>query len=112
MREERTEKENDIYDFTKNLLLLRKNHSSLRTGELIHFPPKNELYVYFRANNAEKILVVLNNSPRKMKLDLKAYSKIISDSFELVNLGTNNEVEIIGNMIEINPKSGNIFLIK
>ena len=47
-----------------------------------------------------------------MKLDLKLYQKIIGDSFNLINLETNKEVDIINNIIEISPQSGNIFLIK
>jgi neopullulanase len=112
LKEQRTKEENQIYDAIKNLLSLRKNHSSLRSGKLIHFPPKGEMYVYLRAKEVEKILVVLNNNPRKMKLDLNAYNKIVGDYTKLINLETNNEVEIISNMIEIKPKSGNIFLIK
>jgi len=112
MREERTEKENDIYNFTKNLLTLRKNHSSLRKGELIHFPPKDELYVYFRINSAENILVVLNNSSEEKKLDLKSYKSIIGNNPSVVDLLVKQRFEMIGDMIEIMPKSSNIFLIK
>ena len=110
--EGRTKEENLIYHFVENLISIRKNHSSLRKGKLIHFPPKDELYVYFRLDDSEKILVVLNNSHGKMKLDLKLYQKIIGDSFNLINLETNKEVDIINNIIEISPQSGNIFLIK
>lgn len=108
----RTKEENQIYSFVKNLISIRNNHSSLKSGKLIHFPPKNESYIYFRLDDSEKILVALNNSSDRIKLDLKPYQKIIGDSFNLINLEINKEVDIFNYIIEISPKSGNIFLIK
>jgi neopullulanase len=112
IRDRRTENENEIYDFIKNLLSLRKYYSSLRTGELIHFPPKDELYVYFKISNAENILVVLNNGSDEKKLDLKSYKSIVGNNPSVVDLLAKQRFEKIGDMIEIGPKSSNIFLIK
>jgi hypothetical protein len=60
----------------------------------------------------DKVLIVLNNSSQRKKIDLNPYRKIIGDNFNLINLETNKEVEIFTKIIEISSKSGNIFLIK
>ena len=111
--EERTKEEKQIYYFIKDILSLRKSHSSLRNGKLIHFPPKNEMYVYFRSDDFETIAVVLNNNKDKVKLNLKSFNKIIADDKKIYNLQISGRTEASDDkIIEIVPKSSGIYLIK
>ena len=109
----RTEIENQIYHFIKNLIQLRKNHSSLRHGGIIHFPPKDEVYIYFRIDDNEKVLVVLNNGGHKINIDLKSFSKIIGNNPKVVDLWEiQNEMYINNSVLELASNSSGIFLIK
>lgn len=111
--EGRSRAENQIYHFVKNLISLRKNHFSLRHGSLIHFPPKSEVYTYFRIDDNEKVLVVLNNGEHKVNINLKSFSDIIGNNARAVDLWkSQNEKFIDNNVLELAPNSSGIFLIK
>ena len=57
-----SETETENLAFTKKLLNWRKGKEVIHTGKLKHFVPENGLYVYFRYNDTESVMVVLNNS--------------------------------------------------
>lgn len=98
----RTVKENELFGFLKNLINLRKNSAALSQGRLIHFPPKDELYVYFRIDPSETVMIILNNSAREQYLNMSAFGRITGKNFILLNLETDE-------LKEMNPES-NIFI--
>jgi neopullulanase len=55
-----TEKEASA--FTKKLLNWRKGKEVIHNGKLKQYIPENNLYVYFRYNDDESVMVILNNS--------------------------------------------------
>jgi len=54
--------EKEAYAFTKKLLNWRKGKEVIHEGKLKQFIPENNLYVYFRYNDSESVMVILNNS--------------------------------------------------
>jgi neopullulanase len=63
----RTEQEQDIYRYTRQLLNIRKSLPALQRGRLTHFRPNHEVYVYFRTLDGQQIMVVVNrNAGRQM----------------------------------------------
>lgn len=60
--EGRTIMQNHAFDYLNNLLKWRKNKTVIHTGKLRHFIPENGVYVYFRFNDDESVMVILNNS--------------------------------------------------
>jgi glycosidase len=109
----RTELENQIYDFTKNLIELRKTHTSLQNGKIVHFPPKNELYIYFRYDDNEKILVAINNSEKENIIDLNSYKSLIGNNIKLPEILLGKEdAKIVGDYVKIKAKSSAVLLLK
>ncbi len=43
----------------------------------MQFIPQNNVYVYFRYNDDEKVMVVINNSPKEQALDLNRFSEML-----------------------------------
>lgn len=113
IEDERTELENQIYSFVKNLITIRKNHSSLQNGRLIHFPPQNELYIYFRTDDSEKTAIVINNNSIENVVDFDLYKKILGKNPEIksILLGVDN-IQISEKLIKIKSKASSIILIK
>ena len=68
----RTESENEMLEFCRQLLQLRKKHRALTVGKLIHFNPtwQNDCYKYLRIHPEEKILVVANGNTDPVHADL------------------------------------------
>lgn len=62
-----TATEKDACSFTKNLLNWRKGKEVIHTGKLKQFIPENNLYVYFRYNDKESVMVILNNSDKETR---------------------------------------------
>ncbi len=69
--EGRTKRENEAWTYLQTLLNWRKTASAIHNGKLIHFIPENEVYVYFRQNNEQTVMVILNNGyqPKVLKTD-------------------------------------------
>ncbi|WP_426277541.1 glycoside hydrolase family 13 protein [Chryseobacterium sp. S-02] len=91
-----TPEQKEFYQFTQKLLNWRKGNEVIHSGKTKNFVPQNNVFVYFRYNEKESVMVVLNNDEKEQKLDvarfaesLKGFSKgkdIISDKeFSLQN---------------------------
>ncbi|MDR3651991.1 MAG: glycoside hydrolase family 13 protein [Paludibacter sp.] len=80
----RTPMQNEYYDFTAKLLNWRKNKTVIHTGLLTHYVPENDVYVYFRYNDTEKIMVVINNN----ETDQTIKTDHFAESLENVTTGT------------------------
>ncbi|AFH49447.1 Alpha-amylase [Ignavibacterium album JCM 16511] len=109
----RTDIENDIFNYTQKLISLRKNFKSLSEGNLIHYYPFNNLYVYFRNLNEETTMIVVNGSDKKQTIDFTSYSEMLSTKSKLIDLMNDYEIIFSNNSkMEIEPLSSKIFLIE
>ncbi|OAB78708.1 glycoside hydrolase family 13 protein [Cochleicola gelatinilyticus] len=71
----RTESQNAYHNFTKKLLNWRKEKEVMHTGEFLHYIPFDDVYVYFRYNDAERVMVVLNNTSEEKTIALDRFSE-------------------------------------
>jgi glycosidase len=82
----RTPSEREWFSFVRNLLHLRSSHESLSRGALVHFPPDDELYVYFRIGEDSKFMVAVNNGDRQKTLRLERYRRYVPSTATLVQI--------------------------
>jgi hypothetical protein len=63
-------------------------------GKMMHFVPENNIYVYFRYDNDEKVMVVLSLNKKDISLDLKRFKELLPSSFVATEIisGTNMEL--------------------
>lgn len=73
--EGRTETQKAFHSFTKKVLNFRKNNEVLHFGKMLQFLPDNNVYVYFRYNENDRVMVVINNSLESRELDLSRYAE-------------------------------------
>ncbi len=73
-----TREEQDMHQFTKRLLNWRKNAEVIHTGKLTHYAPMKGVYVYFRDNGKERVMVVLNKNTEPYELELEKFSPQLS----------------------------------
>ncbi|NWF88827.1 MAG: cyclomaltodextrinase C-terminal domain-containing protein [Ignavibacteriaceae bacterium] len=113
VKEGRTQKENDLVQFMKNLISLRKKHSALQTGKLMHFPPKENIYIYFRVDENEKFMIIINNNNYHVQININAYASIVGTIRHAIDLSDNKELDISANsFINIDSNSSRIILLK
>lgn len=70
-----TKEQKEFYDFTQKILNWRKGKEVIHTGKTTHYMPKESVYVYFRYNEKEKVMVVLNNNEKAQTLDLSRFAE-------------------------------------
>ena len=108
----RTAEENDIFNFTRQLLKIRAAYKSLQQGSLIHFKPRNEVYVYFRILNNEHVMVVVNHNTAKQVVDLSPFANQLQGGIALRNVITGTETALSGSSaLDLEGMSGAIFEI-
>lgn len=109
----RSDYENDLFNYTKKLIWLRKEFKSLSQGELYHYFPFNNVYVYFRKLNDETTMIVANGSNKEQKINFSDYKEMLSSSKKLIELLTDKEILLNKeNNLSIKPLSTRVFLLE
>ena len=75
----RTEVQKKYFDSMAKLLNWRKTKTVIHTGSLTHYCPEKDVYVYFRYNDTEKIMVIINNNETATDLKINRYTESIED---------------------------------
>jgi len=71
----RTAVQNEYHSYLAKLLNWRKNKPVIHTGQLTHYIPENDIYVYFRYNSTENIMVIINNNLTDQTLKLDRFAE-------------------------------------
>ncbi|HMC99881.1 MAG TPA: cyclomaltodextrinase C-terminal domain-containing protein, partial [Ferruginibacter sp.] len=87
----RTKKDQEIFQYFATLANFRKSSSALTTGKFMQYVPEDGVYVYFRYDNIQTIMVVMNTSKQDKKIDPSKFS-------ERTN-GFNNAKDVIGGKV-------------
>jgi glycosidase len=69
--------ERAMQEYTRKLLQWRRTAPAIRDGKLTQYVPTNGVYVYFRHDAAQKVMVVLNNGDDAQTLDTKRFHEVI-----------------------------------
>jgi glycosidase len=105
-------KELEAQKYLSKLLNWRKTATVIHNGKFIHYTPeKNDVYVYFRYNENQKVMVILNKNKEKVLLDMKKYYKMIPETFTAKDIINDREITI-QKTLEIAPRSALILEIK
>ena len=75
----RTDKENDMFNFVKNLLNYRKSSEVLQAGSLRHFIPQDGIYTYFRYNLHDTVMVAMNNNEVEKTFETRRYVEFLKN---------------------------------
>ncbi len=67
----------EMQDFFKQMLHWRKNEPVIHTGQMIHYAPEQGVYVYGRYNEHKRVMVLLNKTGRKVKLETGRFNELI-----------------------------------
>ena len=76
--EGRTKAQNEAFNYLKTLINWRKTKSVIHYGKLTHYIPQDGVYVYFRYNENESVMVLLNNTDKVKTVDGKRFKENLS----------------------------------
>lgn len=72
-----TEKQKLALAFTKKLASWRKNAEVIHTGKLAHYVPEKGVYAFFRYNDTDKVMVILNANEAPTALELGRFAQML-----------------------------------
>jgi hypothetical protein len=93
-----TDREKTVQDLTKKLGNFRKNSSALKTGRLMHYVPEDGVYVYFRYNDEQAIMCVMNTSAGSRNIDFSKYAERTKGFSSARNVLTDATLQIADNI--------------
>ncbi|MBN1144528.1 MAG: glycoside hydrolase family 13 protein [Bacteroidales bacterium] len=108
--EGRTAIENEAFNYMRTLLNYRKNNEVLQYGKMIHFIPRDNVYVYFRKNEEKTVMVMLNLSTEKRTPDMVRFDECIQGVTRGKDIITGRTVDL--SQIEIEGQSALLVEIK
>ncbi|MCG9794094.1 glycoside hydrolase family 13 protein [Flavobacterium algicola] len=102
--EGRTEDQKAYFEFTSQLFQWRKTKAAIHFGKTTHYIPEDNIYVYFRYNNEDSIMVIINNKTEMGTVRTIRFKENIEKFTTGLSVFTNEEIELI-NDISIEGKS-------
>ena len=90
---------------------MRQKYNALQKGKLIHFPPKDNVYIYFRILDDEKLLIVVNGNDEQKEIDLSKYLHLLKDKSTLKNVLSGKDFPISEKLV-INKMTADVFEVK
>nr|WP_288833957.1 glycoside hydrolase family 13 protein [uncultured Flavobacterium sp.] len=77
--ETRSECQKAYFDFTSKLFHWRKTNAAVHFGKTTHYIPENNVYVYFRYNTNQTVMVLINNNPENQEIMTKRFEENIKN---------------------------------
>ena len=68
--------EAEFQKFTQKLSLFRKSSSAIGSGKMTQFVPENGLYVYFRHDEKQTVMVIMNTSNNESLVNLDRFKEM------------------------------------
>lgn len=104
----RTAQENEAFNYLKTVANFRKKSSAIKTGKFMQYVPEEGVYTYFRYDDKQTVMIVMNTDNIEKKLDLQRFKervKNFASGMDVINK------KIIYNMQESLKVQGNSILI-
>jgi glycosidase len=103
----RTDKENEAFNYTCALGTFRKKSSAITTGKLMQFIPKDGVYIYFRYDSKQTVMVLSNTGDKPVKPDWTIYSERTKGFSKARDVVSGQSRALEG--LEIQPKESVVF---
>nr|MBP6596617.1 cyclomaltodextrinase C-terminal domain-containing protein [Arenimonas sp.] len=73
-------RQREAQDFVRTLLNWRKQATAVHAGKMLHYAPRDGIYVYFRSDDSQRFMVVLNKNAEASALDLSRFDEGLAGS--------------------------------
>lgn len=103
--------EKNMQNMFKKLLNWRKTSTVIHSGKLKQFAPENGTYAYFRYDDDDMVMVILNKNSSPRELDLERFSEMLGDKKTARDVLGGREYEL-GKKFSLSPHKPYILEIK
>ena len=93
----RTDAENDVFNYIRRLAKFRQGSSAIKTGKMMQYTPANGVYAYFRYDDTQTLVCIMNTGDKPAEKDLITDYPDISKGFNVVTdvlTGTQNGMKL------------------
>jgi neopullulanase len=87
-KEGRTEAEENIFEYIRRFANFRKSSSAITTGKLMQYAPVDGVYVYFRYDEKQTVMCVMNTNDQSSIIDLSRFEERIKDFTKAFDVAT------------------------
>lgn len=102
----------DIFNHTRALLNFRKNTSVMHNGKLTHYFPDRNTYIYFRHDEKEVVMVIINASEQDYIInDWKRFSQCLADDRKGMEILSNTIIKQ-GDSLIVGAKKSKVIYFK
>lgn len=101
----------DMQQFLKRILTWRKGASAIHQGQTTHYVPEQGIYVTFRHDDHQKVMIILNKNENKTSLSLDRFKAMLGDTKEGYDVVSEKRIEL-GNEIQLNEPGPMIIVLK
>ncbi len=98
-----TETQKKMQDFMQKLLNFRKTSSAIHKGKTKHFAPHDSMYVLFRYDDDQIVMLILNKNEASTTLDLARYAEMDLEGKTFTNVIT-GEAQPLGAALQLDGK--------
>lgn len=90
----RTGQENEAFNWTKSIANFRRNSSAIKTGKFMQYVPVDGVYTYFRYDNKQTIMVVMNTDDKDISINMNRFSERTKGFTKARNIVTGVSTEL------------------
>ena len=83
-----TAQQQEAQTFMRNLLHWRQTASAVHSGKLKHFIPMDGIYVYFRYDEEQRVMVIFNKNDEAKTLELDRFAEVLKGHGQAANIIT------------------------
>ena len=102
----RTAAENEVHNFVKQLANFRLTSSAIKFGKLMQYIPQNGVYTYFRYNEEQSIICIMNCSEEDKMINVKKQYPDRAESYSIIK----DVITGMNSTMNINVKAGSMFI--
>jgi glycosidase len=107
----RTKQQNEYFNFTKKLLQWRQVNPVIHKGKLLQYVPVDNVYVYFRYSDTERVMVIINNNPKAQQINWRRFAEGINEETKGFDIISKQVISFEKNY-QINGKTAMIIELK
>ena len=107
----RNGQEKQYFDFTSKLFTWRKGKAVIHSGKTTQYLPYDNVYVYFRYNEKETVMVLVNNSKDAKTFGTGRFGESLKNYKSGTDVITGKTVNVTGE-ITMEPKSVMVLELK
>ncbi len=103
----RTQIDQEIFQYLATLANFRKTSSALTTGKMMQYVPEDGVYVYFRYDDKQTVMVVMNTAKEDKKISIEKYGERTKGFSKMKNVLTGKQAELVD--FSVNAKTDGVY---